>query len=470
MTSRQHQTQQQNQEHPAIRASLDAYLHLSPDAVLAVDARGRVRAANTLAAELFRYDQAELTGLTVEQLIPQRFQAVHAARRDAYGQAPRHRRMGAGLDLWGMRKDGSEFPVDVSLAPLPEADGQLVVAAVRDMTQQRREQAAEAQLAAIVTSSQDAIFSMTGQGTITSWNPGAEELLGYRADEVAGDAAELILPEERRREFATAMKRALSGDQVERFETRCARADGSQVEVEATLSAVRDRAGRLAGIAVVLRDLTGRRLAENEAARARRREEQLLVMGDRERIARDLHDRVIQRIFAAGLTLQGTVAMTRPAAAERIQAVVDELDAAIAEIRQAILALEHERPAAGLRTEVLNLATGAAGQLGHQPAINLQGPIDTAISDEVASHLLAVLREALTNVARHARARSTVVDLTASDSELILCISDDGTGMSGSTRKSGLANLRRRAQALGGSFTISQPPGGGTSLEWRAPL
>lgn len=126
MTSRQHQTQQQTQEQQAIHASLDAYLHLSPDAVLAVDARGRVRAANMLAAELFGYDQDELTALTVEQLIPQRFQAVHAAHRDAYGQAPRHRRMGAGLDLWGMRKDGSEFPVDVSLAPLPEADGQLV--------------------------------------------------------------------------------------------------------------------------------------------------------------------------------------------------------------------------------------------------------------------------------------------------------------------------------------------------------
>ena len=360
MTSRQPHDQQ------AITGPLDAYLHLSPDAVLAVDARGRIRAANMLAGELFEYDQAELTGLTVEQLIPERFHAAHAARRAAYGQAPRHRRMGAGLDLWSRRKDGSEFPVDVSLAPLPEADGNLVVAAIRDMTQRRREQAAEAQLAAIVTSSQDAIFSMTGEGLIASWNPGAEELLGYHTEEVTGHAADLILPEERRREFTTAVERALGGDHIERFETLCARADGSQVEAEATLSAVRDRAGRLAGTAVVLRDLTERRRAENEAARARRHEQQLLILGDRERIARDLHDRVIQRIFAAGLTLEGTVAMARPVVADRIQAVVGELDAAIAEIRQTIFALEHERPAAGLRAEILNLVTGAAAQLGHQ--------------------------------------------------------------------------------------------------------
>jgi PAS domain S-box-containing protein len=104
MTSRQPHDQQ------AITGPLDAYLHLSPDAVLAVDARGRIRAANMLAGELFEYDQAELTGLTVEQLIPERFHAAHAAHRAAYGQAPRHRRMGAGLDLWSRRKDGSEFP------------------------------------------------------------------------------------------------------------------------------------------------------------------------------------------------------------------------------------------------------------------------------------------------------------------------------------------------------------------------
>jgi PAS domain S-box-containing protein len=252
-----------------------------------------------------------------------------------------------------------------------------------------------------------------------SWNPGAEELLGYHTEEITGHAADLILPEERRREFATAVKRALGGDHIERFETLCARADGSQVEVEATLSAVRDRAGRLAGTAVVLRDLTERRRAENEAARARRHEQQLLIPGDRERIARDLHDRVIQRIFAAGLTLEGTVAMARPVVADRIQAVVGELDAAIAEIRQTIFALEHERPAAGLRAEILNLVTGTAAQLGHQPAISIEGPIETVVSDEAAGHLLAVLREALTNVARHAHARATSIDLAAGDSELV---------------------------------------------------
>jgi histidine kinase len=134
-------------------------------------------------------------------------------------------------------------------------------------------------------------------------------------------------------------------------------------------------AGQPAGIAAVLRDLTDRRLAEREADRARMHEQQLLVMGDRERIARDLHDRVIQRIFAAGLTLQGTVAMARPAAAGRIEAVVGELDAAIKEIRDSIFTLQHARPAgAGLRAEIVALAAGASGHSVTSPPSTWKAP------------------------------------------------------------------------------------------------
>jgi signal transduction histidine kinase len=243
------------------------------------------------------------------------------------------------------------------------------------------------------------------------------------------------------------------------------------VEVEATLAALRDHAGRPAGISVVLRDLTERRLAELEAARVRQREQDMLVRGDRERIARDLHDRVIQRIFAAGLTLQGTVTITVPPVAERIETVIAELDAAIQEIRQTIFALDHGPVAArSLRREILDLAASAAGQLGHQPIVNLRGPIDGVVTGEVADHLLAVLRETLANVSRHAHARATHIDLAACDSELVLQVSDDGVGMSGATRSSGLANLRQRAHALGGSFAIGQPPAGGTRLEWCVPV
>jgi PAS domain S-box-containing protein len=222
MTSRSPQNRSQ-----ALRGQLDAYLKLSPDAVLALDTDGRIRAANRLAGELFRYDPADLTRLTIEQLVPERFRVAHIVQREAYRQAPRARRMGAALGLRGRRKDGSEFPIDVSLQPLPDEGGHLVVAAIRDMTQRQREQAAAAQLAAIINSSADAIFSMTAEGMITSWNPGAGKLLGYTAQEVTGRRPDLFLPEERGREFATAMKRALGGDHVERFETRCVRRDGS---------------------------------------------------------------------------------------------------------------------------------------------------------------------------------------------------------------------------------------------------
>jgi two-component system, NarL family, sensor histidine kinase DevS len=203
-----------------------------------------------------------------------------------------------------------------------------------------------------------------------------------------------------------------------------------------------------------------------ERARAREDREQLLVLSDRERIARDLHDVVIQRLFAAGLQLQTVIGMaSRPEVAERVNGVVDELDSTIRDIRGAIFRLRKPIEQS-LRSEIRALVDAAAEPLGFRPALVLDGPVDSAVPDEVRADLLAVVRELLSNVVRHAGASRVEVRLSVRSDRLVLTVTDDGRG--GAREKGGLRNLRGRAERLGGSCAITDAEPGGTSVEWTA--
>jgi signal transduction histidine kinase len=208
-----------------------------------------------------------------------------------------------------------------------------------------------------------------------------------------------------------------------------------------------------------------------ELARARDDRERLAVLEDRDRIAIDLHDLVIQRLFATGLGMQGMLRHVGPEIAERLTGYVDSLDDTIREIRQTIFSLR-----APLATDDHSLATAVAAvandvekTLGFPPKISISGPTDR-VPSPVQGHLLAVLREALSNVARHARASTVTIDLAVADVELTLLVTDDGVGIQTGGRRSGLANLAGRAVALGGWFSVSAGDYGGTKLEWRVPL
>ncbi|WP_338693141.1 GAF domain-containing sensor histidine kinase [Streptomyces sp. Q6] len=212
-----------------------------------------------------------------------------------------------------------------------------------------------------------------------------------------------------------------------------------------------------------------------EIAEHRREAEQLLVLNDRDRIARDLHDLAIQRLFAGGLSLQSVLGRIadRPEAADRVRRVVEDLDDTIRVVRSTIYALrESDRvEAAGLRARLVAQAGRAAETLGFSPALRMSGLLDTSVTDDTAQQLLAVLREALSNVARHAHATSVDISAEVADGRLRLCVADDGRGMASATeRRSGLANIRSRAESLGGSFSLSAGHPSGTVLEWSVPL
>ncbi|WP_026118539.1 sensor histidine kinase [Nocardiopsis salina] len=217
-----------------------------------------------------------------------------------------------------------------------------------------------------------------------------------------------------------------------------------------------------------------------ELAEARRDTERLVVLEERDRIAKDLHDVVIQRLFASAMTLMSTLRLiTSPEAEERVQRTIDDLDGTIREIRSTIFALQNppHRKDTSLRGRILELSENSAHGLGCHPGVSLDGPIDASVPDEVGEQLLAVLGESLTNVARHARATEVHVSVNAEGpsepghrTALTLSVTDDGIGLSEGGRRSGLRNLEERARSLGGDFTAERGDQGGTVLVWRVPI
>jgi signal transduction histidine kinase len=209
-----------------------------------------------------------------------------------------------------------------------------------------------------------------------------------------------------------------------------------------------------------------------ELADARRAAELFTVLQDRERIARDLHDLVIQRLYATGMSLQGALPMIeRPELAERVSRAVDALDDTIGEIRSAIFALQarHDIKEPGFRGQILDIAAEMSGPLGFAPSLSMSGGLEERVPAGIAEQARHALREALSNAARHARASR--VDVTVEvGRDLLLVVRDDGVGLPPSTRRSGLANLAERARQLGGTLQVGPAGESGTELRWQVPL
>jgi signal transduction histidine kinase len=210
-----------------------------------------------------------------------------------------------------------------------------------------------------------------------------------------------------------------------------------------------------------------------ELAEARAEQQRAAMLDERERIAADLHDHVIQRLFAAGLSLQSVaVAQAEGPVKRRLLTTIGDLDDTIKQVRTTIFQLQQgpATGAAGVRARLLEVLAEVAPALGFDPGLRLDGVLEDRFSTELVDDLLAVLREALTNVARHAGAHRAEVAVTATGADLTVEVTDNGVGMGKTTRRSGLANLRRRAEQRGGTCTIEPAAPSGTRISWSVPV
>ncbi len=330
-------------EHQRAETMFHGLLESAPDAMVIVSSDGRIMLANAQTDEMFGYRRQDLIGMGVEMLIPPRFLGAHEQHRTSFFANPRPRRMGVGLELWGLRRNGTEFPIDVCLSPLRTNQGVLVSAAIRDVTEQL---AVQSELA--------------------------------------------------------------------------------EVRAEAEVSAERDR------------------------------------------IAGELHDHALQRVFAVGLALQGTIPRARSAEVQqRLNAAVDDLHAVVQDFRTAIFGLRvNPTDITGLRQRIDEVIGQLSGNLA--TTVQYNGPL-SVVEAQLAEHAEAVVKEAITNAVRHAEATKLTVAIDVAD-ELCIDVVDNGRGIPDNITGSGLVNLRQRAEAAGGALTIGGGPSGGTWLRWAAPL
>ena len=266
-------------------------LEAVPDAIVAVNQDGVIVQVNSQTEVLFGYTRGELIGQRVEILVPERQRQQHQHHRGRFGEQPKVRRMGAGLDLYGRRRDGTEFPVEISLSPVFTGDRMLVLSAIRyltdrkriedqlhrahmELTQRRERQLrdSENRLSLIVDSSQDAIIGKNLDGIITSWNKGAERMYGYTASEIIGKSISTLAPKDRTDEIPAILDKIRRGENIEYFESVRVTKAGQHLNVSISVSPIHDADGNVVGASAIARNITSQKRTEEQLQQAQRME------------------------------------------------------------------------------------------------------------------------------------------------------------------------------------------------------
>ncbi|MDQ4126489.1 MAG: PAS domain S-box protein [Actinomycetota bacterium] len=478
------------------------------DAVIVADAKTQqVVLWNPAAERMFGYSPSEAFGMAVEALVPERLKARHRKGIARYGEAGSgpYIDSDAPLNLPAVRKDGQEIKVELSLSPIGPAVGgeRFVLAIIRDATDRMRAEEALSRLAAIVESADDAIIGKTLDGTITSWNSGAQRIYGYTADEVVGRPITVLVPPDRPNDVPQILAKVKRGEKVDHYETVRVCKDGSRIDISLTVSPIRDAEDNVIGASTVARNITERKRAEEEIRRLNEvleariaertaqlvsSERQLRVLvgklmaaqeEERRRVAYEVHDGLTQTAAAAHLYLQAFSEDHPPATAKGRA----DLDRALGLVRKTVVearhvieglrptALDDFGPATAIRLEVEQLRS-EGWHVDYEDGLR-----DARLPAAIETALYRVAQEALTNARKHAGTNRARVEVAPRGRTIRLEIKDEGRGFdpssptaSGPGERVGLAGMRERMALLGGELEIQSRPGAGTRLIARVPL
>jgi len=321
-------------------------------------------------------------------------------------------------------------------------------------------------LSAVVNAAPDGLLIVNAEGLILLVSDQVEELFGYTRDQLLGRPVEVLLPAVTRAVHVVHRSRYVAHPAVRSMGSGLAlaggRADGTAFAAEVSLSplVIEDETLVIAAV----RDISDR-LELEDAARTVEVRNRLLE--ERDRMATELHDTVVQRIFASGMRIESVISSVESRVADRLGAVVAELDETMRELRSAIVGLQAHRDwDKGVRGRLLELVREESDHLGFEPQVGFVGDVD-GLPAEVIEHLISTLRQALSNVARHAEATSASVQIEVVPRLLVATVTDNGSGMAPDVAYSGgLNTVRRHAQELSGDLSIGSEPGAGTVLVW----
>jgi PAS domain S-box-containing protein len=319
----------------------------------------------------------------------------------------------------------------------------------------------------------DGVLIVDERGTIVYANRSICALAGL--DELVGTSVDSLVPA-RSRDRHAELREKYANHPLPRpmgagLELALERADGTMIPVEISLSPLRHDSGQF--VIAAVRDITDRLEGQRRLAAAH---EQLSLVAERERIGRDLHDVVLQHLYGMGLSAQAIATTADPTTAAKLEAVVDDVDRIISEVRTIVFTLGPGGRRGALGQELTDVVAQASRVLGFTPALRIEGPVDTLLSDEIRTEMVASLREALGNVARHARATHASVVLNIVDEQIVMTVTDNGVGPPDDEAAKlgghGLNNLMSRAAAFGGVCTLTRrdpAEGSGAILTWAAP-
>jgi PAS domain S-box-containing protein len=479
-------------------AHLAAILHSVKLAVISVDETQNIVLFNPEAETIFRCSAAQALGGPLDRFIPVSARAMHRVHIENYSGSSFHggadgaRSMGGDRILKGLRADGEEFPIDATITRTEMAGRKLYTVILRDVTERIHEQELIRYQSDIINSAAQAIISRRPDGTIMSWNQAAARIFGYTPEEAIGRHINLLYPDAASLDQIGLGERAMRGEPVIDFQTKRRRKDGSEIDVEVTLSPIKRYDGAVVGTSAIYSDITERKRTEAELHRLhdeqRKAEAQLRESRDRlrelssalqtireeekTRIARELHDELGQALTALKMdaaAISSELDHAQHALRKRTESMKQLIDGTVNSVRRISADL---RPVMldnlGLVPTLEWLVKAFSGRTGIRVTLDIPDE-NLGVGGDAATAIFRIVQEALTNVARHAGASEVTVEVIHDDGTVVVRVGDNGKGMAAQdahkARSFGLLGMRERAYVLGGELKVSRAPQGGTLIE-----